>query len=270
VVDAGNAEPVGLFFAGGTDGNGHGLSIANPIGDVLDELGAQTGSSMRVVGGATQHPVACVRYDSTSAAKVAPISSAAQARAEYAAETAGASLVNAERGILGVSAGGSLDSPGEPTVIVYIDKTKASVEVPETVDGVRTQVIATDAATLARDAAPATPAVPDGIALSANVLAGAKAVVKQYASNLLTDPSIFGVGVAQSLDNPRDAALLVLVDPEIAPRAMPAMIGGLRVRYMTLHRFHVTRSKYAGLNAAPSCALKKITGAGILGRGTVN
>jgi hypothetical protein len=270
VVDAANAEPVGLFFAGGTDGDGHGLSIANPISDVLDELGSQAGSAMSVVGSATQHPVACVRYDSTTASKVAPISSAAQSRAEYAAETAGASLVNAERGILGVSAGGSLDSPGEPVVIVYVDKTRPAVEVPEVIDGVRTQVIATDAATLARDTAPATPEPPDGIALSANVLAGGEAVVKQYASNLLTDPSIFGVGVAQSLDNPRDPALLVLVDPEIAPRAMPATIGGLRVRYMKLHRFHVTRSKYAGLNAAPSCALKKIVGAGISGRGGLN
>jgi len=75
------------------------------------------------------------------------------------------------------------------------------------------------------------------------------------------------VGVAQSLDNPQDPALLVLVDPRIAPRAMPATIGGLRVRYMRLHRFHVTRSKYAGPNPAPSCALKKIAGSGVSDRG---
>ena len=137
------------------------------------------------------------------------------------------------------------------------------MSVPETVDGVRTQVIATDAAALARDAMPAAPDPPDGITLSANVLESSEAVVQQYAPHLLTDPSIFGVGVAQSLDNPQDPALLVLVDPNIAPRAMPATIGGLRVRYMKLHRFHVTRSKYAGANPAPSCALKRITGSGV-------
>jgi hypothetical protein len=42
---------------------------------------------------------------------------------------------------------------------------------------------------------------------------------------------------------------------------MPATLGGLRVRYMKLNRFHVTRSKYAGPHPAPSCALKKLTAA---------
>ena len=96
---------------------------------------------------------------------------------------------------------------------------------------------------------------------SSRRLAGAEVVVRQYAPHLLEDPSIFGVGVAQSLDNPQDPALLVLVDPDLAPRATPETIGGLRVRYMKLHRFHVTRSKYAGRNAVPSCALKKISAA---------
>jgi hypothetical protein len=265
VVDASNAEPVGLFFAGGTDGDGHGLSIANPIGEVLRELGAQTGSSMSVVGTTTPHPVACVRYDTKPTTEKIPVSAAAMARAELAAETDGAALVNPEDGVLGVSSGRSLDSPGEAAVIVYVDKTKTEVNVPEMVDGVRTEVIATDAGALARDAAPTVPESVDGLALSANMLSGAEAVVKEYAPRLLQDPAIFGVGVAQSLDDPQEPALLALVDPEMAPRAMPATIGGLRVRYMKLHRFHVTRSKYAGLNAAPSCALKKMAGTGISG-----
>lgn len=266
VVDASNAEPVGLFFAGGTDGNGHGLSIANPIGDVLRELGAQSGDNMSIVGTATPHPVACVRYDTRPATGSVPVSAAAKARAEFVAETAGASLVDVGSGILGVGSGASLDSAGEAAVVVYVDKARNYVSVPQTLEGLRTKVIATDAAALARDAAPTNPEGGDGISLSANILAGAEAVVRQYAPSLLGDPSVFGVGVGQSLDNPMDPALLVLIDPEIAPRAMPATIGGLRVRYMKLHRFHVTRSKNAGLNAAPSCALKKITGVGIAGR----
>jgi hypothetical protein len=267
VVDASNAEPVGLFFAGGTDGKGHGMSIANPIGDVLSELGAQAGSSMSVVGTASPHQVACVRYDTKSSPLSIPVSPAAKRRAEFVAETTGASLVNAEHGVLGVSSGSSLDRPGEAALIVYVDKTKSYVSVPQTVDGIRTQVIATDAAALARDSEPTAPDLTDGIALSANILAGAEAVVRQYAPQLLDDPAIFGVGVAQSLDDPGDPALLVLVDPDIAPKAMPATIGGLRVRYTVLHRFHVTRSKYAGVNAVPSCALKKISGVGISTRG---
>jgi hypothetical protein len=269
VVDASNAEPVGLFFAGGTDGKGHGLSIANPIGDVLRELGAQAGSSMSIVGTTTPHPVACVRYDSKVPAASTPVSTAADARAESVVETSGAALVNPERGILGVGSGPSLDAPGEADVVVYVDKAKSFVSVPQTVEGVRTKVIATDAAALARDTMPTAPQTTDGITLSANFLAGAEAVVQQYAQQLLTDPSIFGVGVAQSLDNPEEPALLVLIDPDIAPRAMPATIGGLRVRYMMLHRFHVTRSKYAGRNVASSCAIKKISGVGNSARGVL-
>lgn len=261
VVDASNAEPVGLFFAGGTDGKGHGLSIANPIGDVLRELSAQTGSNMSVVGTSTPHSVACVRYDTKPPAISVPVSAASKARADHVALTTAASLVNPEKGILEVASGASLDSPGEAAVIVYVNSAKAEAGVPPTLDGVRTQVIRTDASALARDLAPKQPASTDGLVLNADSLAKAKAAVAQYAPGLLQDPAIFGVGVAQSLDNPADAALLVLVDPNLTPRAMPVTLGGLRVRYMKLNRFHVTRSKYAGPNPAPSCALKKLVSA---------
>ena len=269
VVDASNAEPVGLFFAGGTDGRGHGLSIANPIGEVLRELSSQAGSNMSIVGTTTPHTVACVRYDSKITPIATPISAAARERATFVAETAGAALVNPERGILAVRGGGSLDDVDAPAVVVYVDKTRSHVMVPATLNGMRTMVIATDATAVARDAAPTVPVPADGLNLTADALANAESVVSEYAPHLLDDAAIFGVGVAQSLDNPADPALLVLVDPDATPRAMPATIGGLRVRYMRLHRFHVTRSKYAGVNPAPSCALEKIVAAGS-DRGSVN
>ena len=78
----------------------------------------------------------------------------------------------------------------------------------------------------------------------------------------MTDSAIFGVGVAQSQDNPAEPSLLVLVDLNRAPQSMPATLGGLRVRYLKLHRFHVTQSKYSGANHASSCALKGLTPAG--------
>ncbi len=42
MVDTSNAEPVGLFFAGGTDASGVVHGIANPANEVLNELAAQT------------------------------------------------------------------------------------------------------------------------------------------------------------------------------------------------------------------------------------
>ena len=43
VVDAANAEPVGLFFAGGTDVAGVSQGVANPAPEVLNELGSAAG-----------------------------------------------------------------------------------------------------------------------------------------------------------------------------------------------------------------------------------
>jgi len=264
VVDASNAQPVGLFFAGGTDGDGNGLSLANPIGDVLRELGAQAGSRLSIVGTSVPHKVACIRYDASpqAAAPALPVPPEAMARAQFVAETAGASLINPETGVMGTAAGKSLDSPGEAALIVYSDKSRPHVDVPQTLDGLRTQLIPTDATTLARNLGPAAPPMSSGIHLSESALAGAAAVVREYAPRLMADPAIFGVGVAQSQDDPAEPSLLVLVDLNRTAQTMPATLGGLRVRYMKLHRFHVTQSKYAEANHASSCALKGLTPAG--------
>ena len=256
VVDAANAQPVGLFFAGGTDGDGAGLSVANPIGDVLQELGAEAGSRLSVVGTSTPHKVACIRYDEPSAASALPVAPDEMARARFVAETTGASLANAETGILAVAPGKSLDNPGEAALIVYVDKSRPHVNVPAFFDGLRTQVIPTDAAALARNEAPAAPVKISGIHLSETALAAAEIAVRQYASQLMTDPAIFGVGVTQSHDSPADAALMVLVDIDRDPHSTPATLAGFRVRYVRLHRFHVTQSKYSGARPVSSCALK--------------
>jgi hypothetical protein len=267
VVDSSNAQPVGLFFAGGTNGDGNGLSVANPIGDVLSELSAQAGSRLSIVGTTTPHKVACIRYDAApqTAAPALPVPTEATARAQFVAETTGASLINPETGILAVAAGRSLDSPGEAALVVYTDKSKLHVSAAQTFDGLRTQLIPTDAATLARNLAPTSPVTSTGIHISEGTLASAAAVVREYAPRLMADPAIFGVGVAQSQDNPAEPSLLVLVDLNHAPQSMAATLGGLRVRYMKLHRFHVTQSKYSGANHASSCALEGLTPAGTSG-----
>jgi hypothetical protein len=167
-------------------------------------------------------------------------------------------LLNRDTGILGVAAGKSADNAGEAAVIVYVDRTKLNAAVPQMVDGVRTVVVVTDAASVANGTAPKFPANATGIHLSASNLNAAETVERQQAPQLLSDPAIFGVGVTQSLDNPQEAALLVLVDLNKTPKDMPATIGGMRVRYMQLHRFHVTKSKYAGAHAVSSCSLRSL------------
>ncbi len=252
VLDASNAAAVGLYFAGGTDGDGNGLSVVNPIGDVLHELGAEMGSGLSLVGTNTAHPIACLRYDPAVPANLPYVGSSALERAEAIAEGSAETLHGS--GILGMTAGRSLDGPGDPAVIVYVDH--SSTEVPQTIGGLRTQVIVSDSGSVERGTAPMMPALEPGMHLSSDSLAAAEAAERSVASALMADPAIFGVGVTQSRDNPAEAALLVLVDIGRNPRSMPPTMGGLRVEYMRLHRFHTTLSKYQLPNRGSACALK--------------
>ena len=252
LLDASNAQAIGLYFAGGTDGDGHGLSVANPIGDVLHELGEQAGSRLTLVGTNTPHSVSCLRYDPAVPAAPPSISPASTSQAETVAESIAPVL--RDNGALGAAAGASLDNPGEPAVIVYVPN--PGVSVPQTIDGLRTQVIVTDAGALARGDAPSMPALEPGLHLTASALANAKAVEERVAPGLMTDPAIFGVGVTQSRDNPAEAALLVLVDIGQNPRSMPQTLDGLRVQYLRLHRFHTTRSRGMEPERQTACSLK--------------
>ena len=66
LVDASNAEPVGLFFAGGVNTSGVSEGVANPATAVLSELGAQEGTTYTFVG-TTDHAVSCLNYGSAAA-----------------------------------------------------------------------------------------------------------------------------------------------------------------------------------------------------------
>lgn len=252
VLDAANSQAIGLYFAGGTDGDGHGLSVANPIGDVLHELGAAAGSRMSLVGTTTPHSIACLRYDPAVPPAPPPISPALRSQAQSIADESLAPL--REDGALGTAAGASLDNPGQPAVIVYV--ATADAKIPQTIDGMRTQVIVSDPDAVARGQAPAMPALEPGLHLTPAALAHAKAVVQEVAPQWMTDPAIFGVGVSQSRDNPAEAALLVLVDIGRTPQSMPATMGGLRVEYLRLHRFHTTRARGMAPDRMTACSLK--------------
>jgi hypothetical protein len=257
VVDAANAEPLGLYFAGGTDDHGGGFSVASPIHDVLAELDAEAGHKFSVVGG-DEHSVACLNYDAKTP-KALAVAEAQRRKAETAARKNGPALIDPAAGILEVASGASADSPGDPAVIVYVDKTKDNVAVPQTAGGIRTLVILTDQSSLNAGTMPKSAPLATGIHLAEGVLVSAREVQRAYASRLMSDPAVFGVGVTQSLDNRAEPALLVLVDISRTPRSTPAVIGGLRTRYVYLHRFHVTRSKRAGAPHPSSCILRSLT-----------
>ena len=258
VVDSATAEPVGLFFAGGTNSSGVGEGVANPVSEVLSELSTQVGGGTSYMFvGTTDHAVSCLNYGNSTvkSAQARALSDGSAAQAQTALGQA-RMLVNPSVGILGVAMGKSSDHPGEGAVILYVDQ-GMSVNAPATVNGVRTIVIPTTARAVALGATPQTAfdagAVP---ALSGAVLSQAVAAKQQMAQDLMENPAFFGVGVGQSLDNPKEAALVIYVDRRMVPAQLPAAIGGLRVRYVVMDRLHVTRSYLTGVPSRGHCRAK--------------
>jgi hypothetical protein len=257
VVDAANAEPVGLYFAGGTDSSGVSQAVANPASDLLSELGAQRGNGIgySFVGGA-DHAVSCLNYGDNTipAAESRTLADAEIARGQQALGQA-RMLVYPSGGILGVATGKSLDRPGEAAILIYTDENMAP-SVPATVAGVRTLVIPTTARAVALGAAPqsAFESSKGAPTLSAAAFNAAVALKQRLATVVMKQkPAFFGVGVGQSLDNPRDAALVIYVDRKMRPTELPPTMDGLRTRYIVMDRLHVTRSYAAPFKPARHC-----------------
>ncbi|HXR39930.1 MAG TPA: hypothetical protein VN776_12580 [Terracidiphilus sp.] len=254
VVDTANSEPVGLFFAGGVDGAGVSQGIANPAPDVLKELSAQGGGISYAFVGTADHAVSCLNYgdNTVAAAQTRTLSDFEAVRSQLALAQA-RMLVNPSAGILGVATGRSTDHLGEGAVLVFVDENMATAA-PATVDGVRSLVIPTNARAVALGSTPQTPLEAAPAALPAAVLNAAVAVKQQVARNLMREnPAFFGVGVGQSLDNPKEAALVIYVDRKKLPPQLPATVAGLRTRYLVMDRLHVTRSYATPLQSRSHC-----------------
>jgi len=254
VVDTANAEPVGLFFAGGMDASGVSQGVASPAPDVLNELKTQLGAGAGYAFvGTADHGVSCLNYgDSTiAAAQAHTLSDAEIARTQQSLAQA-RMMVNPTAGILGVATGKSSDRPGEGAILVYVDENMA-VSVPPTVDGTRTTMIPTNLRAVAFGSAPQTP-LDTGAPLPSTILSAAIIVKQEVAHNLMRqNPAFFGVGVGESLDNPKEAALVVYVDRKNVPAQLPAVIDGLRTRYVQMDRLHVTRSYAAPFQSKTHC-----------------
>ncbi len=241
VVDAANAEPVGLFFAGGTDAHGVEHAIANPVGDVLTALNGQAPAALgpaaySFVGGA-DHPVSCLNYDSKpqeDTSSVASLPQSERERAETAMPTAQV-LLNPAAGIVRVAAAVSKDHPGEAAIKFTLEpwvSTATAATIPAAIGGVPTMI--------GPEAAVGTQ--PRAASLAQAVAAKQKVAASLFRSNA----AIFGVGVGQSLDDPAEAAVVLYVDRKQAEGKIPESVDGVRVRVVLMDRLHVTRSHGTG------------------------
>jgi hypothetical protein len=263
VVDSTDAEPVGLFYAGGVDSSGVSEGIANPVADVLSELGAQMGTTYTFVGTA-DHPVSCLNYgNGTAIAAQSHTLAASEVNRVEQAMGAARMMVNPAQGILGVAMGKSSDHAGEGAVIVYVNQ-GMNAAVPKTIEGVRTLVIPTTVEAVANGSAPSSALeIFQPAALQAATVNAAVGIKQQIAKSLLrTNSSFFGVGIGQSYDNPRDAVLVIYVDRLHVPSWLPATIDGLRTRYIIMDRLHVTRSYAKGLQTRSRCMSRSLRDSG--------
>ncbi len=257
IVDTANAEPIGLFFAGGIDASGVSHGIANPAPEVLSALGTQmAGDTAFSYVGTADHEVSCLSYgDSTIASAQALALIGAEVSRRQAALAAGRALVNPSIGILGIAPGKSSDEPGTASLIVYVDQNLAPL-VPDAIEGVRTVVIPASARAVALGSAPATAtASSQPLPLSASAVTAAVAAKRASARRLMQqNPAFFAIGVGQSFDDPRQAALVIYVDRQQIPAQLPLTIDGVRTRYVFMDRLHVTRSYAAGFSSPHHCA----------------
>ena len=253
VVDTANAEPVGLFFAGGTDANGVEQAIASPVADVLATLDAQVPAggqltSYSFVGGA-DHAVSCLNYGAhkaiDDAAAIAALSSGERERVETALPQAQL-LLNPAAGIMRVGLAASKDHPGEGAISIFVEPGTSVASIPAAIGGVATVV-------LPANAQPGETASQPRVASFNQVLA-----VKQRnaAALMKANPALFGVGVGQSLDNPADAALVLFVDRKKVAGKLPEAVEGQRVRVVLMDRLHVTRSHGSPARSMSTCRMK--------------
>ncbi len=229
IVKSQTAQPVALLYAGSTTN-----TAANPIQDVLNALTDPNppGAAPAFVGGA-QHSIACPPSPSAGVAQAGTLSESVIALATAAKNKHAAELM-ADPAVIGVGVGASDDSPGEPAVVVYVERGKPHAPIPAELDGVRTKVISTDrfrALSAAAQAGSAAQPLSD-----AEVTRGTSAKTA-HAARLMAQPGILGVGVGASDDSPGEAALVLYVEQGEPLGAIPAQIDGVRTKIIRTDRF---------------------------------
>jgi hypothetical protein len=237
IVTQDTADPVALLF-GGSDMD----SAGNPIGDVLSQF--QNGSgAMTFVGGSAHAVVACTLPTApafTSAAvPLRAVSSQGLERAKVARASHESELMRIA-GVTAVGVGASLDSVGEPAIVISVSQGTSQARIPQEVDGVRTRIVEGEIPAEAQSHTAeqtATFEVPRADAISEVEFARVKAVHEAHVDEWMSKAGVQGIGIGASADAPGEAALVFFLIRGIAHEAIPATIDGVRTRVRESSRF---------------------------------
>jgi hypothetical protein len=219
VVDTATARPVALLYGGSpTD------TVANPIADVIAAFGGA--AAFKIVGG-PDHAVSCARTATASSLQVGAAQAALvpqeRQRVTTVLQRRSAQMLQ-DPSIKSVSVGASADNADEGALLVHVSGNTIPRVAP-TIDGVRTRLVFDD------QAGQALPPV------GTEKVTQALAVKEANVAGLITQPSIQGVAVSLSLDNPTEAAISIYLLKGAAHPPIPAVIDGIRTRVFVSERF---------------------------------
>jgi hypothetical protein len=141
IVDQTSVEPVALLFAGSSS-----VTIANPISDVLSGLSAVSSSSSTYSFVGTSNPtaVSCPTGGPPAGHGHGPTSRGSLQRAQNSKRAHEQQLL-ADPAIIGVGVGANSEDPSEAVVLIYVEQGRPVGEIPAELDGVRTEVVRTEA-----------------------------------------------------------------------------------------------------------------------------
>ena len=263
-VDEATAKPVGLLFAAG-----EASAVANPVADVLSALSAaNAGKTFTFVGGAPHAVPGCSLSGISASAKATPQSAAAlpaaaAQRGQTAAANNGAQIMNM-KGVSAYGQSGSLDSPRDPAVLIFVAPGASHAGIPAEIDGVRTRIVGADTASVR---GPVTQqqsaqfltqsAQSQAFAVPSSAMQGAMAIKSKHVADLMSDPSVVAVGVGSSLDSPGDPAFMIYVLKNKQHRAIPVTIDGVRTRVKETSGFHANVARPSKSTAGTGCHVPK-------------
>jgi hypothetical protein len=264
IVTQSNATPVALLYAGSSSD-----AVGNPVSDVLNFF-ASKGTTVSFAGGARSSSVIGCTLPGPQAAMAArlvaqrvtasgdALTKATAVRDAHATELMGHPEVQA------VGIGASYDNPAEAAILLFVTKGQPQINLPATVDGIRTRIIEGDvfsrrgilstdeSTTLEQSAAP-----PQLVySISDAEVARAKVVHAAHVDDLMKQPGVQGVGISSSVDSPGEAALMIFLIRGVAHPAIPPVIDGLRTRVRESSRF---QAGFGGTQPQRGCSVPRST-----------
>ena len=229
IVDASNARPVALLYAGSNTG-----TVGNPIQDVYNALKDSGGNAPQVVGG-PDHAISCPagsqsQVTTQSAEKPTALPKSEVSRAALARDHRAIELMQ-DPAVEHVEVGRSSDNPSEAAVVVTL-RSRVRLPIPAQVDGVRTKIVQSSASTVSQTQAKEAQVA----ALADSEVTRARDVKHQRAQELMATSGIIGVGVGASNDSPGESALVIFVEQGKSV-SVPAVIDGVRTRIIVTDPF---------------------------------